>query len=68
MHYPNKQVSPLTMEAFERRQTGTEGHRGGLLQRHFSCAVGKRACGDWSSLWQDEDAQDPCFARGRGHH
>ena len=28
------------MEAFERRQTGTEGHRGGLLQRHFSCAVG----------------------------
>lgn len=56
------------MEAFERRQTGTEGHRGGLLQRHFSCAVGKRACGDWSSLWQDEDAQDPRFAGGRGHH
>ena len=49
------------MEAFERRQTGTEGHRGGLLQRHFSCAVGKRACGDWSSLWEDEDAQDPRF-------
>ena len=56
MHYPDKQGFSLTMEAFERRQTGTEGHRGGLFQRHFSCAVGKRACGDWSSLWKDEDA------------